>query len=116
VIFPSGFVPEKVDVEAYEVSTDYDYKLSGSRANADGFYYLSIPLGVFIVVDLKYDTETNGGYGRDWVEHFVSTLTLTADKNLDIVVTFPGTIVNISGYDISINYTILIQLINNYMT
>jgi hypothetical protein len=110
VIFSSGFVPDRTYVEAYQVSTGYE--LSDSYVDADGFYYLLIPLGtaVFIVVEFRVFNPT---FRR--VQRFVPTLTLTADKNLDIVIPL-GTIVYISGYDISINYAILIQLINNYMT
>jgi hypothetical protein len=123
VIFPSGFVLSYADVRAYEVSTGYelsDYMPFGYNTDVDaaGNYSLAISLSTNVSVEVDISGRLNGGSGRvnsDTVSHYVPTFHFTSDKNLDIVISL-GTIVNISGYDISINYTILIQLINNYMT
>jgi hypothetical protein len=79
-----------------------------------GYYFLFIPLStnLSITVDIR-GTLYGGSY--NFVQ-YVTILNLASNRILNIVIPSPGTIVNISGYDISINYTILIQLINNYMT
>jgi hypothetical protein len=103
-------------VVAYEVNpiTNFGSFSASAVVNAAGYYFLFIPPSTNVSIEVDISGRVNGGSYN--VVQYVTSLNLASNRILNIVIPSPGTIVNISGYDISLNYTIQIQLTNNYMT
>jgi hypothetical protein len=96
LIFPSGFVPSSATVEGYEVSTGS--LLASFRVNGTGYYSLPIAPSTAVSIRVDFSDTRFGGYG--YGTKTVTSLTLTTDKILNIVIPggiYNGTVVDVNG-------------------